>query len=128
MSPPAAAESGFGLVEALIAVTILVIGLMAVAGLTLATAAQVRIATIQGGQTVAAQQVLEELQLAGFDAAASGTDTVSVDGRDYVVTVTVTTASARVKNVQASVAGVGSLGAQTMTTRLYKPRPLPSGP
>ncbi|MFW6088294.1 MAG: type IV pilus modification PilV family protein, partial [Gemmatimonadota bacterium] len=45
-------EKGFGLVETMIAITILVIGLLAVSGLSLATAAQARIADLRSDQMV----------------------------------------------------------------------------
>ncbi len=118
-------ERGFGLVEALIAVTILVVGLLAVSGLTLASATQVRLAKWQTEQTTAGQLVLEKVEREGFAAAADQTDTVTVDGHDYVVTVTVTNVSATVKDVSAQVAGVGSLSPRVIRTRLYQPRPLP---
>jgi Tfp pilus assembly protein PilV len=119
-------DDGFGIVEALIAITILVIGVLAVSGLTLASAAQARIADWQADQATAGQLALEEVQRQGFAAAASGADTVTISGHDFVVTLTVTSLTPRVKQVQAQVAGVGDLSAQTFTTRLYRVRSLPA--
>jgi Tfp pilus assembly protein PilV len=119
-------DDGFGIVEALIALTILVIGVLAVSGLTLASAAQARIADWQADQATAGQLALEEVQRQGFAAAASGADTVTISGHDFVVTLTVTSLTPRVKQVQAQVAGVGDLSAQTFTTRLYRVRSLPA--
>lgn len=124
----AANDAGFGLVEALIAVTMLVIGLLAVSGLSLAAATQARVADWQADQAEAGQVAIEDVHLQGFAAAASGTDTVTIDGHDYVVTLTVTNLNGRVKDVQAQVAAVGSLPARTFTTRLYLPRALPAPP
>jgi len=118
-------ESGFGLVETMIALTILVIGLVAVSGLSLASADQARIANWRSQQAAAAQMVLEDVQTEGFGAAASGMDTVSVAGRDYPVKIGVSDVSSRVKQVMIVVAGVGDIDSVTYTTRLYKPRPLP---
>ena len=118
-------ESGFGLVETMIALTILVIGLVAVSGLSLASADQARIANWRSQQAAAAQIVLEDVQTEGWGAAASGMDTVSVSGHDYAVKIDVTAISSRVKQVTIGVAGVGDVGTRTYTTRLYKPRPLP---
>lgn len=118
-------QDGFGLVEALIALTILVIGLTAVTGLTLASATQARIADWRGDQALAGQFALETMQRDGFAAATTRADTINVDGHDYVVALTVTTVSPRVKEVRADVAGVGHLGTRSYTTRLYRPRPLP---
>lgn len=118
-------ESGFGLVETLIALTILVIGLVAVSGLSLASADQARIANWRSQQAAAAQMVLEDVQSGGWGSAASGVDTVSVSGHEYPVTIDVTDFSSRVKQVTIAVAGVGDVDAVVYRTRLYKPRPLP---
>ena len=79
-------ERGFGIVEALMAVTILVIGLLAVSGLTLATAAQAQIADLRSDQMTAGQTAIEQLRRGGFDTAASGVDTVTSGGREFFVT------------------------------------------
>ena len=118
-------ESGFGLVETMIALTILVIGLVAVSGLSLASADQARIANWRSQQAAAAQIVLEDVQIEGWGAAISGMDTVSVAGHDYPVKIDVSRVSSRVKQVTIGVAAVGDVGTRTYTTRLYKPRPLP---
>ncbi len=124
----ATSEDGFGLVEALIAVTILVIGLLAVSGLSLAAAAQARVSDWQADQATAGQMAMEALQMGGFAAATSRTDTVTIDGNAYVVGITVTEVNSRIKQVQAQVPAVGSLPARTFTTRLYLPRALPAPP
>ena len=121
-------DRGFGLVETLIALTILVIGLVAVSGLSLASADQARIANWRTEQAAAAQIVLEEVQNEGFTAAASRTDTATVAGHDYEVEIAVSDLTGRVKEVAISVAGVGDVGSRTFTTRMYKPRPLPDPP
>ena len=118
-------EAGFGLVETLIALTILVIGLVAVSGLSLASADQARIATWRSQQAAAAQIVLEEVQNEGWAAAVSHMDTATVAGHDYLVKVDVSEVSSRVKQVTIGVAGVGDVGSRTFSTRVYKPRPLP---
>ena len=118
-------EDGFGLVETLIAFTILVIGLLAVSGLTLASATQARIADRWSDIATAGQVVIEMVQLRGYDSAVSGTDTVSVSGKDYPVTLTVTNVSSRVREVQAVVDGSGPTSTRTFTARVYRPRSLP---
>lgn len=118
-------EDGFGLVESLIALTILVIGLVAVSGLSLASADQARIANWRSQQTAAAQMVLEELQEEGWAAAASHMDTVTIYGHPFPVKVEVSRVTPRVKAVTVGVAGVGELDGRVFRTRLYKPRPLP---
>lgn len=118
-------EEGFGLVETLIAFTILVIGLLAVSGLTLASAAQARIADRWSDIATAGQIVIETVQLRGYDSAVSGTDTVSVGGKRYPVTLTVTNVTSRVREIQAVVDGSGPESVRTFTARVYKPRTLP---
>ena len=121
-------ESGFGLVETLIALTILVIGLVAVSGLSLASASQARIANWRSQQASVAQMVLEDVQSDGWSSAVSAVDTVTVAGHDYPVKVDVSNFSSRVKLVTIAVAGVGDVDAVVYRTRLYKPRPLPDPP
>lgn len=119
-------ERGFGLVEALVAVTVLVIGLLAVSGLTLTTAAQARIADLRTDQSVAAQMAFEQLRADGFVNAASGVDTVVTGGREFVVTTVVTDVNGRTKAVSATVAAAsGGLTERTYTTALHAPRSLP---
>ena len=118
-------ERGFGLVETMIAFTILVIGLLAVSGLTLASAAQARIADRRSDVATAGQIMIETLQLQGFDSAVNRVDTVSVGGKDYPVSLAVTSISSRVREVQAVVDGSGPAAARTFTTRVYRPRSLP---
>ena len=118
-------ERGFGLVETLIALTILVVGLLAVTGLTMAAATQARIADWRSDMTAAGLLALEEVRLLDFASVASGADTFDVGGRDYPVSITVTDVSSRVKEVRVIVEGAGTLGADTFTTRVERPRPLP---
>jgi len=133
MSEPLAkalrSEEGFGLVEAMIAVTILVIGLLAVSGLTLATAAQARIADVRTDQMAAGQEAIESARRTDYASVASGVDTVSAGGRELVVTTTVVALGNRTKEVTVDVAPVsGGLTTRSFTTVLHKPRSLPSAP
>jgi len=118
--------AGFGLVEALVAVTVLVIGLLAVSGLTLTTAAQARIADLRTDQSVAAQMAFEQMRFDGFANAESGVDTVVTGGREFIVTTVVTEVNGRTKAVAATVAAAsGGLTERTYTTALHAPRSLP---
>lgn len=122
-------EEGFGLVEAMIAVTILVIGLLAVSGLTLATAAQARIADVRSDQMVAGQEVIETVRRTDFASVASGVDTVSAGGRELIVTTTVVELSSRTKEVTVDIAPAsGGLTTRSFTTVLHNPRSLPPAP
>lgn len=121
-------ERGFGLVEALIAVTILVIGLLAVSGLTLATAAQARIADLRSDQMITGQTVVENLRRDGFDSAVSGVDTVTTGGRVFYVTRTVTSTNTRTKVINVSIVPAsGGLTTRNFSTALHAHRTLPTG-
>ncbi|MFQ5890056.1 MAG: hypothetical protein ACE5JR_08380 [Gemmatimonadota bacterium] len=121
-------EAGFGLVEAMIALIMLAIGLMAITGLAMTVASQTRLAAWQTDQALAGQEALERIHRGGYAAAVSGVDTITLGGNTYFVTLTVTNPSARVKQVDAVVPGVGTLQARSFSTRLYQPRPLPGPP
>lgn len=119
----AANRDGFGLVEVLVAAIILSFGLLAVAGLSVSTAGQGRLARWQTDQALAAQLALAEAYQADFDSVASGTSDVDVGEHTYRVKLSVTDVSGRVKQVDAAIAGVGPLDSRTFSTRLYAPRP-----
>lgn len=121
-------EAGFGLIEVLIAVIILVIGVVALAGMTMSVADQVASAEWQSEQILAGEQALDEIRKGGYAAAASQVDTIDVDGHDFEVKIAVTQASARVKQVLAIVAPAGSVPPDTISTLLYETVELPSPP
>jgi Tfp pilus assembly protein PilV len=121
-------ESGFGLVESLIALTILVIGLVAVSGLSVASADQALIANWRIKQSSAARIVMEEIQTEGWWSALSKTDTATVAGHDFPVKVDVSSISSRVKQITIVVAAAGVVDTAVFRTRIYKPLPLPNPP
>lgn len=124
----ASEEHGFGLIEALIAVTLLVIGLLAVSGLTLATAAQARIADLRSDQMITGQTVIENLRQAGFDSAVTGVDTVTTGGRVFHVTRTVTVVNTRTKLINIAIAPAsGGLTTRTFSTVIHDARSIPNG-
>ncbi len=124
----ASEEHGFGLIEALIAVTLLVIGLLAVSGLTLATAAQARIADLRSDQMITGQTVIENLRQAGFDSAVTGVDTVTTGGRMFYVTRTVTVVNTRTKLINIAIAPAsGGLTTRTISTVIHDARSIPNG-
>jgi type II secretory pathway pseudopilin PulG len=116
-------REGFGLVEVLVAAIILSFGLLAVAGLSVSTAGQERLARWQTDQALAAQFALAEAYQADFDSVASGSSDIEVGEHTYRVKLTVTDISSRVKQVDAAIAGVGPLDSRTFSTRLYAQRP-----
>ena len=108
-------ERGFGLVETMIALTILVIGLLAVSGMTLASASQAGIADLRSDQAVAAQRAIELVRQDGFAAAATRTDTLDAGGREFYVTTTVAKLNRN----------SGGFAARTYRSILHSPRALP---
>jgi prepilin-type N-terminal cleavage/methylation domain-containing protein len=122
-------ERGFGLVETMIAMTILVIGLLAVSGLSLATAAQARIADLRSDQMSAGQATLEAIRRMDFADVDSGVDTVSSGGRTFYVTSTVTSLGTRAKQVSVSVApAAAGLTTRSFETVIHDRRSLPASP
>lgn len=122
-------EQGFGLVETMIAITILVIGLLAVSGLSLATAAQARIADLRSDQMSAGQATLETIRQMNFADVDSSVDTVTSGGRTFYVTSTVTVLGSRAKQVSVSVAPAASgLTTRSFDTVIHDPRSLPPSP
>ena len=117
-------EAGFGLVEALLAAIILAFGLLAVAGLTMTAAGHERLARWQSDQAMAAQLALAQAYRQDFDSLSSDFTDIDVGEHTYRITLTVTDISARVKQVDAAVSGVGPLDGRTFSTRLYAPRQL----
>lgn len=123
-------EEGFGLVEALVALVILSIGLLALAGLTLAVAQQTSRASAETDQALAAQQVLEVMIDAGYGTYANGsTDTtVTVGDRTITVTRNVSSAGSSVQEIEIVVPATGQASQATFTTRVHRKRTLPSSP
>lgn len=120
-------EAGFGLVEVLAALTILSVGLLAVAGLTWGVARQTRQAAIRTEQTLAAQQVLEAMITRGYAELALGTSdtTLLVGESEYAVTRRVTREGAHLKRLGATVTGRDGVSERTFATLLDRGRTLP---
>ncbi len=129
--PPRATSTGSpgaGLVEVLTALVILSAGLLAIAGLGLPVASQVRDAGSEAERTLAAQEALERLQADGFATAASGTDTARFGNRAYVVNRVVTPSAPSVKHVQVTVSPTPGTSSRTLASRIYDSKPLPGAP
>ena len=122
-------EGGFGLAEALVSSMILGFGLLAVAGLSMSTARQGRLAEARTDQVLAAQlelsKVQQDVRKLGFSTIADSERSLAVGYRTFVVSTTVSLVSSRVKEVQIEVSPVGTAGSRTFTTRVYAPRQLP---
>lgn len=121
--------SGLGLIEVLVSMILLSVGMMAIAGISLQVGTQNRLSMTQTDQSLAAQQVMETLQRSGYAATTSGTDTVSIGTRTYIVTRAVTTPTRRVKLVQLTITSQNGLSTpRVFTSRVYERRQLPVAP
>ena len=120
-------NAGFGLVEVLVALTILAVGLLAVGGLVWGIARQAREAAIRTEQTLAARQVLDALKDRGYAELTPGTsDTTLVVGeRHYTVRRTVSPEGTDLKRLSAAVSAAGGVPARTYATLLGRHRELP---
>jgi prepilin-type N-terminal cleavage/methylation domain-containing protein len=121
-------NSGMGLIEVLASLIIMSVGMLAIAGISLQVGAQNRWSTWQTDQALAAQQVMERLQRIGYAAVSSGTDTISVGNRRYVVNRVVGQPAPRVKRVQLTVLSSQGAVPRTFVSRIYENRPLPTSP
>lgn len=121
-------HAGIGLVEVLIALAILSVGLLSIAGIAMSVGAQTRLSTWQTDQALAAQVVLERVHNAGYDAATDGTDTVYIGSKRYIANRSVTVVEARVKEVRVTVSSQYDVVPRAFTTRLHQARQLPPPP
>ncbi len=121
-------ENGFGLVEAMVAVLILAVGLVSIAGMSYGTMSLIRRSSDMTDHTMAGHLALENVVRGGYTAAASGVDTVSINYEDYIVTLSVTNVTATMKQVTAVVPGSGSASLRTFITRIGDERPTPDEP
>lgn len=110
------------------AITIGAIGVLAIAGLQTGAATQKRLAEGRTTQALIAQQVFEEVHREGYAAAVSRTYAVSVAGRPYNVSTTVSNVALRVRRVIVHVPTVGSVPARNFTLRIHDARSMPAGP
>jgi prepilin-type N-terminal cleavage/methylation domain-containing protein len=126
MSPAfqaSARQGGFTLIEVLVAMVVLSVGVLSLARMTGGLAVEMRRAGAQTMVIAETQTELELTEVQDFVSVAVGTavDTVWVQGRAYVRTVTVTAAGARVKRVDVVVAPAGSSGpTHSLTSYVHK--------
>lgn len=121
-------QGGFSLVEVLVAVVILAVGLLAVAGISSGVASLTHRSTVETEQTVAAQQVLEQMIGAGFGAAAPPDTTITVAGHDYMVTGEVIPVTSRIEGLRVVVEGRLTSGPDTFRSRRYETLDAPAAP
>jgi len=83
---PVPGRAGFTIVEVIVAIVILAVGLLGMAGTTSVVLRQVTMANLATARTVALQSTLERLRGISFDSVAAGSDSVGL----FQVTWTVT--------------------------------------
>jgi len=79
-------QSGFSLLELVIALTILTVGTLAMAGTTIYAVRSVTLADLATERTAARQSAMENLMALPFDSIASGTDSNGTFSMDWSVT------------------------------------------
>ncbi len=121
-------ERGLTLVEVVVALLVLSVGLLAVAGMTLSVGTQVRRAGLYTDQNLVAQERLDRAAARGWNGTSTGTtvDTVVRNGVEWEVTEIVSDLSARLRQVEVTVGGNATVPDRTFTLRLARPRPLPN--
>lgn len=121
-------QAGVTLLELLVAIVILAVGLLALAGMAGAVATQTRMGGNVTGQTAAAQEVLEDLQTMDFGDVSSGSRQVTVASYTYTVSYQVTQPRTNLKEVVAVVEGTRELPPDTLRTLVANregPAPIP---
>lgn len=123
-------EAGVTLIELLVAIVILAVGLLALAGMAGAVATQTRMGGNVTGQTAAGLEVLEDLQTMDYGTVTSGSREVTVASHTYTVNYEVTPVAGvtNLKEVVAVVEGTRELPPDTLRTlvaRMDGPPPIP---
>lgn len=124
----AGGEEGFGLVEVIISLALFTVAMVGLAGMSVLVADQTRAASARTDEVLVAQQDLERTIRDGYDEAVSGTETLTVGGRTYTLTRTVTQVRPTVKEIHVEVTGPEGVQPYELVTRLHRPRALPSSP
>lgn len=118
-------RAGFGLAELLVAITILGIGIVAVAGLVVGTGGRTRAAAWRTDQIIVAQQDLELAARAPFDSLVSATDSTTTSLASYKLDRTVSPLGPRLKRVDLTTSGIGTVPPILLTLVVARPASLP---
>lgn len=119
-------EGGLTLIEVVVAVLVLSVGLLAVAGMTLSAGTQARRAGLYTDRTLLAQERLGRIAAQGWHGTTVGTtvETVERGGTVWEVTQEVTLPAPGYKEVTLTVGGISGMADAGVTVRLARPRPL----
>ena len=105
---PARSRAGFTMVEVVIAMLILTIGVLSMAGATAQIVRQITLADLMTERSVAFQTIIDRLQSLPYDSVGSGSDSVGI----YAIRWSSTADGAQSKIVELVTAGPGiSMGA-----------------
>ncbi len=89
-------KAGFSLVEVIIAIVILAVGVLGLAGTTAYIVRQITLSDLLTERAVALQRVIEDISALPFDSVKSGTDTIGLFDVKWTVTKASTSASIQV--------------------------------
>jgi prepilin-type N-terminal cleavage/methylation domain-containing protein len=118
-------RTGFGLAELLVAITIMGIGIVAVAGLVVTTGDRSRAAASKTDQIIVAQQDLERAAQAPFDSLVSATDSVRTSLGSYILDRSISPLGPRLKRLDLTTSGLGPTPPLTLTLVISRPATLP---
>jgi len=126
----ATCQRGFGLPEVIVALTVLAVGLLGLAGLVRAVGLQSEQARLMGERAMVAQEALEQAVADRLGTPSSRTDTARVGIRVYEVVRTVTAGGTGTRAITVQVRAVPPKGApmDSFVTRLRRRMPLPAFP
>ena len=121
---------GCGLIEVIVALTVLSVGLLATAGLVRAVSWQAELARSEGDAALLAQQQIETALSERTSAPSSRGDTLHFGNREYAVGVTLEAAGPALERIRIDVVQVGppGFGNRLPNVRSYgtrRRRPLP---
>ncbi len=120
-----ASRTGFGLAELLVSITILGIGIVAVAGLVVSTGDRTRASAWQTDQIIVAQQELERAARLPFDSLVSATDSTATSMGSYRLDRSVSPIGLRLKQLDVTTSGLGTTPSLVLTLVAVRPARLP---
>jgi len=118
-------RTGFGLAELLVAITIMGIGIVAVAGLVVTTGDRTRAAASMTDQIIVAQQELERAARSPFDSLVSTIDSATTSLGSYALGRSVSPLGPRLKRLDLTTSGLGSIPPLALTLIIARPARLP---